>query len=69
MVIYLAVLPLLGLAAAAATAALVLGTCCVAIIPLVIPYLRAVLLLPATLFFRGLGVSFLRQWRGDLERQ
>jgi hypothetical protein len=68
-VIYLAVLPLLGLAAAAATAALVLGTCCVAIIPLVIPYLRAVLLLPATLFFRGLGVSFLRQWRGDLERQ
>lgn len=43
-----------------------LMTCCIGFIPLILPYLNAVLLLPVTLFFRGYAVCFLNQWRPDL---
>jgi len=53
---------------AAMFAVLVFGlvTCCIGFIPLVLPYLNAVLLLPVTFFFRGYAVCFLSQWRPDL---
>lgn len=41
-------------------------TCCIGFIPMVLPYLGAVVLLPYYLFFRGYAVCFLSQWRGDL---
>jgi hypothetical protein len=41
-------------------------TCCVAFIPLLLPFLNAVVLLPYTYFFRGYAVCFLSQWRPDL---
>lgn len=53
-----------------ALAALALGmccTCCCVSYLLILPFLNGILLLPATIFFRGLGISFLRQWRPDLE--
>jgi hypothetical protein len=49
-----------------AVAALVLLTCCVGVIPLVLPYVGAVMLLPVFLFFRGYAICFLNQWRADL---
>jgi len=41
-------------------------TCCVGFIPLLLPFLNAVLLLPYTYFFRGYAVCFLSQWRPEL---
>lgn len=41
-------------------------TCCVGFIPLLLPFLNAVVLLPYTYFFRGYAVCFLSQWRPDL---
>lgn len=55
---------LLAMAAGIAVIAVVLLTCCVAAIFLIIPYISAVALLPVTVFFRGLGPEFLRQF-GD----
>jgi hypothetical protein len=43
-------------------------TCCCAAYLLFLPFVNGVLLLPATIFFRGLGICYLRQWRPDLER-
>ena len=40
-------------------------TCCIAVFPLMIPYLGAVCLLPALFFFRGYSICFLAQWRDD----
>jgi len=45
---------------------ILLCTCCVAIIPLALPYISAVVMLPYTLFFRAYPVYFLAQWRPDL---
>jgi hypothetical protein len=42
-------------------------TCCCVSYLIVIPFVNGILCLPATFFFRGLGVQFLRQWRPDLE--
>jgi len=42
-------------------------TCCCASYLCIIPFVNGILFLPATIFFRGLGISFLRQWRPDLE--
>jgi hypothetical protein len=50
--------------------ALLVGACCTCgciNYLLLIPFLNGLLCLPATFFFRGLGISFLRQWRPDLE--
>jgi hypothetical protein len=63
---YLLVALLCGLAAAAAVVLFVLLTCCVGVIPLVLPYIGTVLLLPVYLFFRGYAVCFLSQWRSEL---
>lgn len=57
----------LSLAAGVAILALVLGTCCVAGLVLMIPYLGAVLLLPMTVFFRALGPEFLRQFGHEFD--
>jgi hypothetical protein len=46
--------------------AILLCTCCTAIIPMVLPYISAVALLPYYLFFRAYPVYFLAQWRPDL---
>ena len=51
---------------AVAVLLLILCTCCLAAIPLIIPYLNAVVLLPMYLFFRAYPVYFLNQWRPDL---
>jgi len=42
-------------------------TCCCVSYLCVIPFINGILFLPATIFLRGLGISFLRQWRPDLE--
>ena len=42
-------------------------TCCCLSYLCIIPFLNGIVYLPGTLFFRGLGISFLRQWRPDLE--
>lgn len=52
----------LGLAAAVAVAGLVLITCCIAGCLLLIPYISAVVLLPATVFFRLYSLAFLAQF-------
>ena len=41
-------------------------TCCVGLLPLLVPYVGSVTLLPPLLFFRGYPVCFLGQWRPDL---
>jgi hypothetical protein len=38
------------------------GTCCIGFILMVIPYIGAVVMLPATVFFRFLGPEFLAQF-------
>lgn len=51
-------------------AAMLLGmccTCCCLSYLLMLPFVNGLLYLPATIFFRGLGIFFLRQWRPDLE--
>ena len=42
-------------------------TCCCVSYLCILPFLNGVVLLPAAIFLRGLGISFLRQWRPDLE--
>jgi len=42
--------------------------CCCGRFLFFLPFVNGILLLPATIFVRGLGISFLRQWRPDLER-
>ncbi len=42
-------------------------TCCCVSYLCIIPFINGLLLLPVTIFLRGLGISFLRQWRPDLE--
>lgn len=54
----------LGIITAFAILLLVLGTCCIAAIPLIIPYIGTVLLLPVSVFFRLLGPEYLKQF-GD----
>ena len=39
-----------------------LGTCCIGFVLMAIPYIGAVILLPATVFFRCLGPDYLRQF-------
>lgn len=51
---------LISLGTAAAVFALVFGTCCIAVIPLIIPYLGTVVLLPIHVFVRLLAPEFLR---------
>jgi hypothetical protein len=58
---------LIGLGTAAAIFALVIGTCCIAAIPLMIPYLGTVLLLPIFVFLRLLGPEFLRQFGSEFD--
>jgi hypothetical protein len=65
--IYLMLWPLLMLAGVLAILALILCTCCIFCIPLLLPYVNQVALLPLTLFMRGVGISFLKQWRPDLQ--
>jgi hypothetical protein len=45
---------------------ILLCTCCIAIIPMILPYISAVALLPYYLFFRAYPIYFLSQWRPDL---
>ena len=58
---------LISLGTAAAVFALVFGTCCIAVIPLIIPYLGTVILLPIHVFVRLLGPEFLRQFGGEFD--
>jgi hypothetical protein len=58
---------LLGMAAVLAVMAIGFATCCVGFIPLMIPYLGAVLMLPVSVFFRFLGPEFLRQFGGEYD--
>lgn len=58
---------LIGIATGLAVFALILGTCCIAVIPLIIPYLGAVLLLPITVFLRLIGPEFLKQFGSDFD--
>lgn len=67
-VIYLTLYPLLAFAVLVAVLAAGLATCCLGCVLLLIPFLGAVLRLPMTVFLRGVGIHFLRQWRPDLER-
>jgi len=41
----------------------VLLTCCIAALPLIIPYVGVVCLLPVYFFFRGYPICFITQWR------
>jgi hypothetical protein len=45
---------------------IMLCTCCIAIIPMMLPYISAVALLPYYLFFRAYPIYFLAQWRPSL---
>lgn len=63
---YVALVAACWAAVAVAVVLFVLCTCCVGVIPLLLPYFNAVFLLPALLFFRGLPVCFLSQWRERL---
>ncbi|MDF1823178.1 MAG: hypothetical protein P1U68_00960 [Verrucomicrobiales bacterium] len=58
---------LLRTASAFIILALVLGTCCIALIPLIIPYLGTVILLPVFVFFRLLGPEFLKQFGDEFD--
>lgn len=40
-------------------------TCCIAALPLVIPYVGIVCLLPVYYFFRGYSICFIAQWRDN----
>jgi hypothetical protein len=40
-------------------------TCCIAALPLMLPYLGAVCLLPVYFFFRGYSICFISQWRDN----
>lgn len=55
-----------GMAAVCAVLLCVLLTCCIGLIPLVIPYVGSVVMLPIYLFFRGYSVCFISQWRSEL---
>lgn len=63
---YVALVAAGWVAVALAVVLFALCTCCVGAIPLVLPYFNAVFLLPVLLFFRGLPVCFLSQWRERL---
>ena len=57
----------IGFLTGLAVIAIVLGTCCIALIPLIIPYLGTVLLLPLYVFMRLLGPEFLKQFGDDFD--
>ena len=42
-------------------------TCCCVCYLSLLPFINGIIFLPAVIFLRGLGISFLRQWRPDLE--
>lgn len=58
---------LLGLAIGLTLACLVLMTCCIAAIPLIIPYIGTVILLPLYVFWRCYSLYFLRQAGPELD--
>lgn len=58
---------LIGIASAIAIFLLVIVTCCIAAIPLIIPYLGTVLLLPLYVFLRLLGPEFLKQFGDEFD--
>ena len=55
-----------SIAAVFAIFAVVLMTCCLAAIPLILPYVSSVMMLPFTFLLRGYSVCFLSQWRPEL---
>ena len=55
-----------GVLAACAVVLCVLLTCCIGVIPLVLPYVGSVMVLPILLFYRGYSICFLSQWRSEL---
>lgn len=57
----------LGIVTALAITLLVIGTCCIAAIPLIIPYLGTVLLLPVLVFYRLIGPEFLKQFGDEFD--
>ncbi|MEM7600748.1 MAG: hypothetical protein AAF357_04970 [Verrucomicrobiota bacterium] len=57
----------IGFATGIAILLLVLCTCCIAAIPLIIPYLGTVLLLPIYVFMRLIGPEFLRQFGEEFD--
>jgi hypothetical protein len=65
-IIFLTLYPWVWLAALLGVLFVCICTCCIGCVGLCIPYINAVLLLPAILFLRGIGIAFMRQWRPDL---
>jgi hypothetical protein len=63
---YLCVGALCSILAAFAVLAIGVCTCCIGLLPLLVPYVNGVAMLPVTLFFRGYAACFLSQWRPDL---
>ena len=61
-VLYALWLFVLGLGFGVLILLLGLGTCCIGFVLMAIPYIGAVILLPATVFFRCLGPDYLRQF-------
>jgi hypothetical protein len=57
----------LGIAIGLTVVCLVLLTCCIAAIPLMIPYIGTVLLLPIYIFWRCYSLCFLRQAGAELD--
>jgi hypothetical protein len=58
---------LITLGTAVAIMVFVLLTCCIAAIPLIIPYLGTVLLLPVHVFMRLIGPEFLKQFGSEFD--
>ena len=58
---------LLSIASGIIVLAVAIATCCIAALVMAIPYIGAVFLLPLTVFFRSLGLEFLRQFGDDYD--
>ncbi|MFA7172085.1 MAG: DUF4339 domain-containing protein [Kiritimatiellia bacterium] len=65
--VLLYLLSLIGmwLCVAVSLALVVVMTCCIALLPLVLPYFGVVCLLPVYYFFRGYSICFIAQWRDN----
>lgn len=57
----------LGILTGLAVLALILATCCIAVIPLIIPYLGTVMMLPLYVFLRQVGPEFLKQFGEEFD--
>ena len=63
---YFAVKAVCALAVAGGIGLLLVCTCCMAIIPLAMPFIGSVILLPVSFLFRGYSLFYLEGWRSEL---